>query len=352
MRCLLGYTAMRRSRALRLDAFVRERNIPSSSSVTSGRNRYIPIWLPVPYLLFGASGWAIRLVAAMAGLATIPFLYLLARELFPPEEGQPSLVGLLAAFWLATSYWHIIYSRFGIEPVLLPLLITLASYFLWRGVKSQHQGPFIWSGLSLGTSLYSYQAARLSPFVILSFLGGLFLIDRHFRQIHLTNAVLLLTVSFLVLVPLGLFALAHPDLCFARARGVSISNPKYGQVLQTLPTSVVKTIAMFTFGGDPILAHNPASRRILEPLTAICFLVGFLVSPRRWKSPSYLFVLLWFAIMLLPAILTGVDLPHFSRAIGILPVVCIFHALGVEATWLWLKGRGCHGLLITFSSLG
>jgi 4-amino-4-deoxy-L-arabinose transferase-like glycosyltransferase len=292
------------------------------------------------FLLFGASGWAIRLVAATAGLATIPLIYLLARELFPPEEGQPSLVGLLAAFWLATSYWHITYSRFGIEPVLLPLFITLASYFLWRGLRSKRRWPFIWSGLFLGTSLYTYQAARLWPFVILSFLGGLFLIDRHFRQIHLTNTLALLTVSFLVFMPLGLFGLAHPDVYFARARGVSILNPKYGQVLQTFPNSVVKTTAMFTFWGDPILAHNPASRPILDPWTAICFLVGLLVSLKRWKRPSYLFVLLWFAIMLLPTILTGVDLPHFSRAIGILPVVCIFPALGVEATWLWLNRSG------------
>lgn len=292
------------------------------------------------FLLFGASGWAIRLVAATAGLATIPLIYLLARELFPPEEGQPSLVGLLAAFWLATSYWHITYSRFGIEPVLLPLFITLASYFLWRGLRSKRRWPFIWSGLFLGTSLYTYQAARLWPFVILSFLGGLFLIDRHFRQIHLTNTLALLTVSFLVFMPLGLFGLAHPDVYFARARGVSILNPKYGRVLQTFPNSVVKTMAMFTFWGDPILAHNPASRPILDPWTAICFLVGLLVSLKRWKRPSYLFVLLWFAIMLLPTILTGVDLPHFSRAIGILPVVCIFPALGVKATWLWLNRSG------------
>lgn len=290
------------------------------------------------FLLFGASGWAIRLVAATAGLATIPFLYLLVRELFPPEKGQPSLVGLLAAFWLATSYWHIIYSRFGIEPVLLPLFITLGAYFLWRGLRSERRWPFIWSGLFLGASLYTYQAARLWPFVMLSFVGGLFLIHKRIRQIHLTNAVLLLVISFLVFMPLGLFASTHPGIYFARAGAVSIFQSNEG-ALSAFLSSMGKTLAMFSLRGDPSFVRNPASRPILDLFTSVCLLLGFGVSLSNYNKAPHLFLLLWFPVMLLPSALTGTDVPHFSRAIGVLPVVCIFPALGVERAWR-LKAKG------------
>ncbi len=292
------------------------------------------------FLLFGASGWAIRLVAATTGLATIPLLYLLTRELFPPEEGQPSLVGLLAAFWLATSYWHIIYSRFGIEPVLLPLLITLASYFLWRGLRSERRWPFICSGLFLGASLYTYQAARFWPFVLLLFLGYFLWRDSQFRRVHLTNVLFLFTVASMVFLPLGIYALAHPHIYLARAAAVSLLNPRQGggSTLLAFLTSLTRTVAMFAFGGDSSLFRNPAGRALVDPLTLLCSLLGLGVSLSKHRKPRHLFLLMWFAVMLLPAALTGEDVPHFSRAIGVLPVVCIFPALGVERAWR-LKAR-------------
>lgn len=292
------------------------------------------------FLLFGASGWAIRLVAATVGLATIPLLYLLARELFPPEEGQPSLVGLLAAFWLATSYWHITYSRFGIEPVLLPLIITLASYFLWRGLRSKRRWPFICSGLFLGASLYTYQAARLWFLFLLSFLCYLLVARKGSRKTRLAQFILLFATSLLISLPLLLFALAHPDIYFARTRGVSILSPEQGNLFSTFLTSAVKTLTMFNFQGDPYAVRNPAGRPLLDPFTSISLLLGLIVCLLKWRQPRYLFPPMWFGAMLLPAMLTAVDIPHFSRPIGALPAVCILAALGVEKAWQWLKVKG------------
>jgi hypothetical protein len=49
-------------------------------------------------------------------------------------------------------------------------------------------------------------------------------------------------------------------------------------------------------------------------------------------KPTYLFLLSWFIIMLLPAILTAEGIPHALRTIGVIPVVYIFTALGLS--WL------------------
>src|SRR5690348_11774947 len=48
--------------------------------------------------------WVVRLPAAIAGVLTVLGLYFLAAELFGTEAG------LLASFFLATSFWHINFS--------------------------------------------------------------------------------------------------------------------------------------------------------------------------------------------------------------------------------------------------
>jgi hypothetical protein len=73
------------------------------------------------FAVWGTRLWAIRFVSAVVGLITIPVIFWLAKELFPPDEGGSArLIPILSAFWLATSYWHIIYSRGGLEVVTLP----------------------------------------------------------------------------------------------------------------------------------------------------------------------------------------------------------------------------------------
>src|SRR5258708_9919901 len=62
--------------------------------------------------------WVIRLPAAVAGVLTVLVLFLLVAELF--GDGP----GLLAAFLLATSFWHINFSLIVFRPILSPLLLS------------------------------------------------------------------------------------------------------------------------------------------------------------------------------------------------------------------------------------
>src|SRR3989344_9223913 len=70
--------------------------------------------------------WALRFPSAIFGIFTVLGLYFLARELFGKE------VGLLAAFLLATSFWHIMFSRIGFPAIMAPFFITWALYFLLK----------------------------------------------------------------------------------------------------------------------------------------------------------------------------------------------------------------------------
>ena len=288
----------------------------------------------------GADLLSVRFVSAIFGVVTVPLLYLFAKELFPQKEGLP-LLPTISAFWMATSYWHMIFSRGGIEAVTLPFFALLIAHFLWRGIRSERRWPFLLAGALLGVSLYSYRGARLLPIFLLLFLGCRVLADRRFRQIHLVNSVLLFVVAFLLFLPLGIYGLYHPDVFFARELHISIFNPQWerGSPLQAFATALVKTMGMFNFIGDPEFDRNPARRPLLDPLTSVFFLVGLLIAFVRWRDSRYFYLLLWFLVMSLPGALTAEVLPNFHRTIGTLPVVCILSALGVQSAKEWLEGQ-------------
>jgi len=94
-------------------------------------------------------GWdlghfSLKWVTALIGWLTIPALFLLARELFNDK------VGLLAAFFLSVSKWHVSISRMGLRYPLTGLPVALALCFLFRGLRRGGRNDFLLSGLILG----------------------------------------------------------------------------------------------------------------------------------------------------------------------------------------------------------
>jgi len=286
------------------------------------------------FALWGVRLWAIRFVSAAIGIVTIPVIFWLARELLKQERQSASLVPIISAFFLTTSYWHIIYSRAGLEVVALPLFSSALIYFLWRGIRTERRWAFVVSGLILGASLYSYRGARFLPILLTLFFGGWVILSRDLRRRHLVNLALVALVAAILCAPLGAYAFAHPDIFFARELHVSIFNPDWGRgsPLQAFGYAVLKTLGMFNFQGDPEFDRNPGRRPVLDPISSLCFLVGLAVVLWRWRRPHRLFIVVWFLVMALPGAFTGEALPHFHRGIGALPPLCLLCAFG--AVWL------------------
>ena len=83
---------------------------------------------------FGHEPWIPRAVAAVFGILTVLGVYFLAKELFSKK------IGLLASFFLATSFWHINFSRIGFRAIMAPFFLVWAVYFLslaLRQIKEQ-----------------------------------------------------------------------------------------------------------------------------------------------------------------------------------------------------------------------
>ena len=114
------------------------------------------------FRLLGVTPLALRLPSAIAGILTAVATYWLGRELVAclgrlgtdertKDESDrtttvyqsirhSSFVPLVAALYLATSYWHIHFSRFGIRGVFTPLFGALAFAAFWRAVNRREQG--------------------------------------------------------------------------------------------------------------------------------------------------------------------------------------------------------------------
>ncbi len=236
-------------------------------------------------------------------------------------------------------------------------------------------------------AIYSYLAARLLWLVPVLFLGLQWLIAKikpssqsSERKTYPATAdipapFLLLISYFLLLLlfflsPFIVYFLFNPADFVARSTTVSIFNPQWnqGDFIGTAWRTFTITLSTFLgLGGDANPIVNLPGQPALPPILAPFFILGFassiyyLVTARRSArtetlSPSplppcsptplllcssaspYLFLLCWWMVMLLPALLAPEGAPHHLRLIGAIVPTYALVAIGwVTATNLLTK---------------
>jgi 4-amino-4-deoxy-L-arabinose transferase-like glycosyltransferase len=123
-------------------------------------------YLVLPFVKFiGLDIWAVRLPSALLGVASVYLLYLIVSSLTKNKQ----LLAIISAFILATSPWHIHFSRGGWEVNASLFFILLGVYGFIKGLENARY--FYIFALSLAVSLYTYHSARLiSPLLAISLL--------------------------------------------------------------------------------------------------------------------------------------------------------------------------------------
>jgi 4-amino-4-deoxy-L-arabinose transferase-like glycosyltransferase len=306
------------------------------------------MWLiALSFKIFGVSVLSIRIVAATIGILTVLGLYLLTKELFRQSTIYNLQfvikIALFSSFFLAVSFWHTNFSRIGFRAILLPFILVFSLYFLLKAFRKKSIFDSILAGIFFGLGFYTYTSFRMAvlilPFVFVPFW---FLYKREGFQkkfLLLTSYFLLLT--FLVVLPIGIYFLKNPQDFISRAAPVSVfkaENPT-----KEFLKSLILHLGMFNFYGDPNWRHNFSGKPMLFWPVGILFLIGIIVSInelikfRKNKNLSlvigYWLLVIWFLIMLLPGILTREGIPHSLRVIGVIPPVFIFSGLG--AFWVY-----------------
>lgn len=303
--------------------------------------------------LFGQrEAWVLRLPSALFGILTILGLYFLAVEFFSQS------VGLLAAFFLAVAHWHIIFSRDGLRVITAPFFIVWGLAFLLRGFRklrreknfSRSRIYFLVAGLFYGLGFHGYIAYRSTPFIVLVILWFTFYRYRHAglkREFYLSAATFILT-TIIVITPLIIYFLTHPDSFFGRAAGLSVFNS--ATPFSSLISNLVKTLGMLNVQGDLNWRHNVSGRPELFWPVGLLFWVGVLVGFVALVKPlarrkdvarraasfctrrnlAYAVLLVWLIVAAGPVILSNERLPHALRSLLLVPAIFMLAASGTH----------------------
>lgn len=294
--------------------------------------------------------WVVRLPAAIAGVLTVLGLYLLVAELFG------SGTGLLAAFMLATSFWHINFSRIGFRAILAPLLLAWALYLFIKALRSKSSRSAIWysisSGIVYSLGFYTYIAYRITPLLFLIFIP-------FFRKLpgFWKRTFIFAIAVFIVAAPIGWYFLTHPSDFFGRTSQISVTSS--GSPLARLAENTAKTFLMFNFHGDENWRHNLSGAPELFFPVGVLFLFGIIIGLRALRKDtelpafSLLLVFAWFLLAFLPVALSDEGIPHALRAILTLPPAMIFGAIGglwayrfIRAHWGWKLSIAASGIFL------
>jgi 4-amino-4-deoxy-L-arabinose transferase-like glycosyltransferase len=300
------------------------------------------------FALLGETAWTIRLVSALAGIATVAALYALARMMF-----RARIVAALAAFTLAILYWHVNFSRLGMEPIFTPLMLTLAFTFLWKGIAqgstshvsrftshvsrfTSHVSRFTFhlalAGIFFAATLYTYKAALFVPILFAAFIGLDILLERKFWVENWRGLVLLVSVAILAFAPLGIYLATHPEQFFERPSSVAAFD------VGTIADHALKVAGMFFLRGDENPRSNLPGRPALDPFLALGFIVGIIACVARIRRREARLLLLWLGVMSAPSIVTDFA-PHFGRNIAATPAIALIVAYGFAALLQTVKRR-------------
>ena len=294
------------------------------------------------FLLFGASTTSIHLTSALIGVLTIPAVYFAAEALFRSEKGPLRRWGApLAALMTAVSYWHINWSRIGVRAVLVPPFVAVTVAFLWRALRNGGLARFGLCGLFLGLSMYTYQAARLLPTLVVVGFAALAWERGRITKEHWRGLAVTATVALLVFAPLGIHFITHPGSFSRRieeALVVQSDRATLGNV-KAVAGQIWEAVIAFSFAGDATPYSTIPGRPSLNPFFSMLLFLGLVGSVLQIKKPSRLLLLAWLVLMTIPATLAGKG-PTAKRAIGSLPAVAALVAIGAATPWTWLLRAG------------
>jgi len=309
-----------------------------------------PIYAPLgnlasPYLffiaasfkLFGEGILSLRLVSVLAGIATVPVFYFLARRFVQIPAA------MAATLLLAVSFWHINFSRIGLQGILTPLATVTAFFFLIRAWRGGRLIDFALAGVSVSAGVWAYNASNLLPVVAAMFLAFAAVREWRLLRTRIPGLILFGFAALIAISPLAMYAVKHQDEYFQRARVTSIFlvpkgdgfewRPK-SDWLPTLKSNLRAHLLMFNYVGDPNGRHNLPGHRMLDDVTGVLAVLGLAYVVSRVFRPEYFLLLAGFAVGLSGGIITlGFEAPQSLRSIMALPMPFLFAGIALDAGW-------------------
>lgn len=267
---------------------------------------------------------SLRLVSAFLGTLSIIAFYFLLKEIFKDWK-----IAALGAFLFSFSRWHLNFSRIAFLGMQTVLLLTIFAYFYLKSLKTNQTMYALFAGFSLGLTHYTYGVGYFIHFVI--FLHGVYFLIKDFRSFFKKKFLTYLKIYILVVLismPLINFLLKNPEAFFKRVTDISfVSEIKNSNSISPVIKNITSYLLCFNFEGDYNGRHNLYKKPLLDYLTGIFFVIGFV---NAFFTRGFRFYILWLIIMFIPGIISiTIETPQFYRIIGAMPSVFIIIILGI-----------------------
>jgi len=289
----------------------------------------------------GLSFLTLKIGTVIAGVLTLPYLYLFAREF----GGRK--VALAALLLAGVAYWPNTISRFGLRFPLYALFAAPAMYHLVRGLRLKQRNHLLLCGLFVGFGLHGYSPARVVPIAVAVGVT-LFLLHktaRGQRRQILGWLVACGLVALVVFLPLLRVAAEMPEHFMYRmlTRVTDLERELPSEPLPTFISNVVKGLGMFGWDNGEIWAITLTHRPALDWVTGALFHLGVVITlvrylrKRNWQD---VYILVSILILMLPSTLSLAfpnENPAPNRAAAAIIPVFTLAAVPLAAIPEWLK---------------
>jgi 4-amino-4-deoxy-L-arabinose transferase-like glycosyltransferase len=276
--------------------------------------------------LLGLSFFTLKAASALIGTLTVPALYLLGRRLIN------GTVAMVAAVLLAVNRWHVLMSRTGLRPVLMPLLVVALLWTLARALYGGQRRDFAYVGLVLGLGAFAYTGALFLPLFagLAVALYGTLLIHLDFKRIA-GRLGLSLLVLVIIITPLLRYAMTPDNAYLTRFQRRVTGQDALGVTpAARAMENATRTIAAFNWQGDNVYAFNVPGKRQLGWISGSLFVLGLVYALSQIRRGPYLMLVLALFTTLLPTFITfshPQEVPNAGRLIGAVVPACLLAAL-------------------------
>ena len=307
----------------------------------------------------GINHASLKMLAAIESLLSLPFLFWMGYEVVGARDRKLGIItGLLLMALMAVSYWHLAITRQALRIVLTPWVTALLVIYLSRAMRRNQRVDFIKAGLVLGFGLYTYQAVRMLPVVVVAGVGLAMLIRaRGWRDWgkYALHLLILVWISFMAFLPLFHYSLESPDHFWMRTTGrllgddIVTETNENGQVvyrestladrveafnenIPLLMSNIRNVLLMFNWKGDVGWISGVSNHPAMDPMTGALLIVGLAAWATliaRSRDPVYWLIPVMLFIMLLPSALSlafPLENPSNTRTSGAIPAAYLLAA--------------------------
>ncbi len=313
----------------------------------------VPIYALVPFIaLFGLNDFSIRFLNIVVATITIPIFYLFMYKL--TKSKATSIVGIIL---LSISPWHIYFSRFMHENILVCLFILLGTLFFLQMVHSKKMVWPILSAVFFSIAVYTYYSPRLFVPLLILLLTTAFWKDLKANRKIFT---IWIATNLILCGPILISMILGNDS--ARAKMTYIGNDielkrnilleGKTKLLAPILEKIVYYLYLFFhwirkylnylhpdflfFQGLDMTTTGTLGSGVLYLFEAPFLLAGLI---KTIRTSSYKFLILgWIILGLLPASFTLSEQNH-SRTMLILPMTLLLSSIGIVEIFKALKNK-------------